>query len=540
MTTRAMAKDRIYLYDTTLRDGAQTQGVDFSVADKRLVAQMLDTLGIDYVEGGWPGANPTDTEFFADPPALTGARFTAFGMTKRAGRSASNDPGLAPLLSSSAPAICVVGKSWDYHVETALGVSLDENLDAISETVEAIVAAGKEALFDAEHFFDGFKARRDYAIACVNAALGSGARWAVLCDTNGGTLPHEVERIVRDVSEIAPGDKLGIHAHNDTGMAVANSLAAIRGGARHVQGTLNGLGERCGNANLVTLIPNLMLKPELAEQYETGVTREALATLTHVSQQFDDLMNRLPDRHAPYVGDAAFAHKGGLHVSAIRKNPDTYEHVPPESVGNARKILVSDQSGRATILSHLSRLALDHDADHPRVAELLDYVKEREAAGYAYDTAEASFEILARRRLTGLDDYFKVETYRVAVENRFNALGERITVTEATLKITAGGETTLIAAEGDGPVHALDQALRKSLTVYAEPVSDLRLENFKVRILNTGTEAITRALIESIDKDGERWFTVGVSPNIIDASFEALLDAFRFKLMKWAGVRKPS
>jgi len=527
-----MSKDRLYIYDTTLRDGAQTQGVDFSVADKRLIAEMLDRLGVDYIEGGWPGANPTDTEFFASPPRCARAKLTAFGMTKRAGRSAANDPGLAPLLKSNAPALCVVGKSWDYQVETALGVTLEENLDAIGDTITAIVAAGKEAMLDAEHFFDGYKARRDYALACLHAALDAGARWVVLCDTNGGTLPNEVEEIVRAVAQTAPGERLGVHAHNDTGNAVANSLAAIRGGVRQVQGTLNGLGERCGNANLTTLIPTLALKPAFADAFETTIAPEALAQLTAVSHQFDDLLNRTPDAHAPYVGASAFAHKGGLHVSAIRKDPRTYEHVPPETVGNARRILVSDQSGRATILSHLERLGLVENPKDPAVLELLDLVKEREAMGYAYDSAEASFELLARSRLTDMPRFFHVESFRVAVERRYNAVGDRVTVAEATVKVTTDGRTTLTAAEGDGPVHALDQALRGSLTAYADALADFRLENFKVRILNTGTEAVTRALIEGIDSHGAGWFTVGVSSNIIDASFQALVDSIRFKLLK--------
>ncbi len=393
-----MARERLYLFDTTLRDGAQTQGVDFSVHDKRQIAAALDGIGIDYVEGGWPGANPTDTAFFADPPALTHAKLVAFGMTKRSGRSTANDPGLAAVLGARAPASCLVGKSWDFHVDVALGISLDENLALIKESIAAATKQG-EALFDAEHFFDGYKANRQFTLACITTALEAGARWVVLCDTNGGTLPHEVEHIVGEVAKRIPGDRIGIHAHNDTENAVANTLAAIRAGARQVQGTLNGLGERCGNANLVSLIPTLMLKDDYATRFETGIAPDALHQITHVSRLLDELLNRAPNRHAAYVGDAAFAHKGGLHVSAVEKDPRTYEHVPPEKVGNQRHILVSDQAGRSNILSRLRDAGIEVDPKHPKLGQLLDEVKEREFNGYAYDGAEASFELLARRMI---------------------------------------------------------------------------------------------------------------------------------------------
>src|SRR5216683_1708080 len=334
-----MAKERIYLFDTTLRDGAQTQGVDFSVQDKHTIAHALDRVGIDYVEGGWPGANPTDTSFFAVPPALKQAKLIAFGMTKRPGRSAGNDPGLAQVLGAKAAGTCLVGKGWDFHVTLALGISLEQNLDLIRESIAAAVARGGEAMFDAEHFFDGYKAKPDYALACLKTAEAAGARWIVLCDTNGGTLPHEVERIVGEVVKEVPGEKLGIHAHNDTENAVANSLAAVRAGVRQVQGTLNGLGERCGNANLVSLIPSLMLKMG----FETGVSQAGLKKLTHLSRLLDESLNRAPNRHAAYVGEAAFAHKGGLHVSAVEKDSRSYEHIDPATIGNRRHVVVSDQ-----------------------------------------------------------------------------------------------------------------------------------------------------------------------------------------------------
>jgi 2-isopropylmalate synthase len=530
-----MTNERLYLFDTTLRDGQQTPGIDFSLEDKRLIARMLDELGIDYVEGGYPGANPTDTAFFAER-RTSRAKFTAFGMTRRAGRSAANDPGLRDLLAAQADAICFVAKAWDYHVRVALGCSNEENLAGIRDSVEAATAAGREVLLDCEHFFDGFKANRDYALACARTALEAGARWAVLCDTNGGTLPEEVEAIVRAVTEVVPGERLGIHAHDDTGQAVANSLAAVRAGARHIQGALNGLGERCGNADLVTLIPTLMLKPAYAERFETGVTPEGLKSLTHVSRAFDELLNRAPNRQAPYVGSSAFATKAGIHASAILKEPETYEHVPPEAVGNARRVLVSDQAGRSNLIAELQRVGIAVPRDDPRIDTLLAEIKDREAEGYAYDGADASLELLARRRLGAVPDYFRVESFRVNVERRHNAVGRLVTVSEAVVKVRIGDEVRMSVAEGNGPVNALDLALRKDLGELSPLIDDLELVDYKVRILNGGTGAVTRVLIESRDGAGDRWFTVGVSPNIVDASFEALLDALTYKLLKANGA----
>ncbi len=525
-------KERLYLFDTTLRDGAQTQGVDFGVEDKIRIAETLDTLGIDYVEGGWPGANPTDTAFFSEKRGLKSARMTAFGMTKRVGRSADNDPGLAALFDAESDAVCLVAKTWDHQVTLALGCSLDENLDAIRESVKAITKHDREPMIDCEHFFDGYKANPDYAISCAKAALEAGARWVVLCDTNGGTLPHEIEAIVLAVAEHIPGDHLGIHTHNDTDNAVANTLAAIRAGVRQVQGTLNGLGERCGNANMVSLLPTLMLKPEYADRFETGVSMENLAQLTHVSRLLDEILNRTPNKHQPYVGASAFAHKGGLHVSAVQKDPATYEHVPPESVGNKRRILVSDQAGRSNVLAQLEGAGIEVDAQDPRIKRLVDEVKEREFLGYAYDGAEASFELLARRALGEVPHYFDVQGFRVMVERRHNALGELVTISEATVKVSVDGVSIMSAGEGNGPVNALDQALRKDLGKYSSWLEDLRLADFKVRILTSGTEAVTRVMIESVDGDGARWSTVGVSPNIVDASFQALMDSITYKLLR--------
>jgi 2-isopropylmalate synthase len=521
---------RIHLYDTTLRDGAQTQGVDFSVADKIAIAQELDRLGIDYVEGGWPGANPTDDGFFAAPPRLTRARLTAFGMTRRPGRSVANDPGLNAVLDAECGAVCLVGKTWDFHVDVALGIAREENVTLIRESVAAARARKGEALFDAEHFFDGYKANPAYALSCIEAAAEAGARWIVLCDTNGGTLPHEVEAIVAEVASRIPGERLGIHSHDDTGNAVANSLAAVRAGARMIQGTLNGLGERCGNANLVTLLPTLMLKLGC----ETGVTAEGLRRLTAVSRFLDERLNRAPDRHAAYVGENAFAHKGGLHVSAVEKDPSSYEHVDPAAVGNERRILVSDQAGRSNVLARLREVGIDVDPRDPRIGGLVDLLKRREYEGYAYDGAEASFELLARRVLDEVPDHFRLISFRVIDERRWNARGELITLSEATIKVEAGGETVMTVADGNGPVNALDVALRKALTPRHPVLADMRLVDYKVRILTPGegTKAVTRVMIESADGQGNRWTTVGVSANVIDASYNALHDAITYRLYR--------
>jgi 2-isopropylmalate synthase len=524
-------KERLYLFDTTLRDGAQTNGVDFTLADKVAIAQMLDAFGLDYIEGGYPGANPTDTQLFAQPRKLD-ARFTAFGMTRRPGRSFSNDPGIAALLEAEADAICFVAKAWDYHVRVALETTPEENLASIRDSVRAAKARGREVLVDCEHFFDGYKASADYALACARAAYDEGARWVVLCDTNGGTLPHEVEAIVGEVAQNIPGDHIGIHAHNDTEQAVANSLAAVRAGARQIQGTINGLGERCGNANLVSIIPTLKLKPEFAQKFEIGISDAKLKNLVHLSHTLDEMLNRAPDRHAPYVGMSAFATKAGIHASAIVKEPATYEHVDPETVGNRRRLLVSDQSGRSNLLAELERIGIAVEKEDPRLVRLLDEVKEREALGYAYEAADASFELLARRTLGAVPDYFNVERFDVNVEQRYNAVGRRVTVSMAVVKVKVGNETLISAAEGDGPVHALDLALRKDLGKYQQYIEGLELSDYRVRILNSGTEAVTRVLIESQDETGERWTTVGVSSNIIDASFQALMDSIVYKLVR--------
>jgi 2-isopropylmalate synthase len=529
-----MSKERLYLFDTTLRDGAQTTGVDFSLEDKRLIAKTLDELGVDYIEGGYPGANVTDTELFAADPGLTHATFTAFGMTKRAGRSIANDPGFQATLQAKAGAVCLVAKAWDYHVRVALGITNEENLEGVAQSVEAVAKAKREPMIDCEHFFDGWKGNRAYALAVATAAYKSGARWVVLCDTNGGTLPHEIAEIVAEVTKHVPGTHLGIHTHNDTENAVANTLAAVRAGARQIQGALNGLGERCGNANLVSIIPTLLLKSEFADRFATQVTPERLARLTHASRLLDEILNRAPNRQAPYVGEAAFATKAGIHASAILKEPATYEHVVPETVGNRRRVLVSDQAGKSNLIHELERLGIPLGKEDARVMRLLDEVKAREAVGYAYEGADASFELLARRLLGEVPAFFKVDSFRVMVEKRHNAKGELVTVSEASVKVFIDGDEEPLwsVAEGNGPVNALDQALRKDLGRYQRHIKDVELVDYKVRILTGGTEAITRVLVESRDiSTGERWFTVGVSPNIVDASFEALIDSITYKLL---------
>lgn len=535
-----MTRERLTLFDTTLRDGQQSQGVDFSVDDKIRIAEGLDALGIDYVEGGWPGANPTDSAFFTVAPKLRRATLTAFGMTKRSGRSASNDEVLAGVVNANTPAVCLVGKTHDFQVATALGIPLEENVENIATSIRFLKARGREALFDAEHFFDGYKANPAYALDCLRAALHAGAAWVVLCDTNGGTLPAEVGRIVGEVIAAGiPGRRLGIHTHDDTGNAVANTLAAIDAGARQIQGTLNGLGERCGNANLVTLIPTLLLKEPYASRFETGIARDRLPELARLSRLLDDILNRVPNRAAPYVGTSAFTHKAGLHASAILKDPSTYEHVPPEAVGNARVIPMSNQAGLSNLRERLAKAGIDVAAGDPRLAEILAEVKAREDRGFAYDGASASFELLARATLGRLPKFFEVERYRVTVERRPGPKGTPVTVSEAVVVARFGQERVMSVSEShdpvthadQGPVNALSRALAKDLGPYQPYIADMKLVDFRVRITSGGTEAVTRVLIESADGRGRRWSTVGVSANIVDASFQALQDAIFWKLL---------
>ncbi len=535
-----MTRERLYLYDTTLRDGQQTQGVAFSADEKTRIGTALDALGIDYIEGGWPGANPTDSEYFERAPKFKTAIFTAFGMTKRAGRSAANDDVLAAVLNANTPAVCLVGKTHDFHVTTALGISLDENLDNIRDSIAHIVAQKREALFDCEHFFDGYKSNPEYAIKTAKAAYDAGARWVVLCDTNGGALPAQIHAATKAIIDAGvPGDHIGIHTHNDTEHAIANSLAAIDAGARQVQGTLNGLGERCGNANLTTLIPTLLLKEPYKSLYDTQVTDDGLHSLTQLSRMLDDILNRVPFKQAAYVGASAFAHKAGLHASAILKDPTTYEHIRPEIVGNQRIVPMSNQAGQSNLRERLAKAGLSVEKGDPRLAQILDEVKLREDQGYAYDSAQASFELLARKVLGQMPQFFDIKRYRVTVERRKNKYNKMVSVSEAVVVAKIGDQKVLSVSESidahgadRGPVHALATALAKDLGPYQAPIDAMSLVDFKVRITNGGTDAVTRVIIEYKDEQGNHWSTVGASANIVDASFEALLDAINWKLIR--------
>ena len=471
-----MTDDRVYFFDTTLRDGAQTQGVDFNPVDKEFIARELDRVGMDYIEGGWPGANPTDDDFFSNLPPLKRSKLVAFGMTRRPGRSTENDPGLTALISAGTQSVCMVGKSWDLHVDVALKINRDENVTMISDSVR--YAAGKldEVIFDAEHFFDGYKSNSEFALRCVMAAYDAGARWVVLCDTNGGTLPHEIEEIVAEVCKQVPGKHIGIHTHDDTGNAVANSLAAVRAGARQVQGTLNGLGERCGNANLISIIPTLVLKMD----YETNVHAGDLEKLTHLSRMVDERLNRAPNRGAPYVGESAFAHKGGLHVSAVEKDPRTYEHIDPDVVGNERRVLVSDLAGRSSVAHKAEQFGIDMTDRADELATVLSEIKQLESSGFQFEGAEASLELLMRKDLKKKTRFFRLVEFRVIDEKPSEDEHSR---SEASVRIEGpDGKPEHTVASGNGPVNALDSALRKALNAFfevlaAHTIADLEFAN---------------------------------------------------------------
>ena len=534
-----MTKERLYLFDTTLRDGQQTQGVQFSTTEKIQIANALDALGVDHIEGGWPGANPTDSAFFDEAPK-TRATMTAFGMTKRNGISAENDDVLAAVINANTPAVCLVGKTHEFHVKTALGITLDENTNNIARSFAYLKQKRREAIFDAEHFFDGFKANPDYALEAIKAAFNNGARWIALCDTNGGTLPADVGRITAEVIKAGfPGDHLGIHTHNDTENAVACSLAAVDAGARQIQGTLNGLGERCGNANLTSIIPILLLKEPYASKFETGVPDDALAQITRTSRMLDEILNRVPQKQAAFVGSSAFAHKAGLHASAILKDPTTYEHIEPSLVGNARVIPMSNQAGQSNLRLRLNGAGIEVAAKDPALGRILDRIKEREADGYSYDTAQASFELLAREELGLMPNLFEVKRYRVTIERRKNKRDQMVSLSEAVVVVKIDGEKKFSVSESmdetgsdRGPVNALAKALAKDLGKYQSMIDDMHLVDFKVRITQGGVEAATRVIIDYEDGQGNRWSTVGVSPNIVDASFEALLDGIRWKILR--------
>ncbi|MBF0143854.1 MAG: citramalate synthase [Magnetococcales bacterium] len=521
------ADARLFLYDTTLRDGAQSEDVLFSLEDKLRILERLDALGIDYVEGGWPGAIPKDGLFFKEAmrQPLRHARLVVFGSTAKPGVPVAADGVLADLLAAGTGAVCIFGKSWDLHVQRALGISLEANLALIHDSVRYLKSRSDIVFFDAEHFFDGYKANPEYALKSLGAARDAGAEALILCDTNGGTLVDEVARMTR--AALALGAPLGIHCHNDSGLAVANSLAAVVAGAVQVQGTVNGLGERCGNTDLLSVIPNLMLKMGR----RTGLERERLRELTPLSRFVNELANRPPQRNQPFVGSSAFTHKAGVHASAVLKDPVTYEHLSPELLGNRRRIPVSEQSGRSNLVAKFQEFGIDDvRASDPRVGELLAEVKELELKGYQFDGAEASFELRARRALGQVPDYFELRGFRVIDERRLWSDQSRVPGAEATVKVRVAGQTEHLVAEGQGPVDALMKALTKALGRYYPGIDEIALTDFKVRILDgKGTQAVVRVLIEWRDRQ-RSWGTVGVSDHIIAASYDAMVDAVVFKL----------
>jgi 2-isopropylmalate synthase len=524
--------DHVETYDTTLRDGSQQVGLQFTVADKLRVTRLLDDLGVDVVEGGWPGSNPKDAEYFARACELPWkhATLAAFGATRRPGRGADDDPNLNALLDSKAPIVTLVGKSWDLHVTETLRTTLDENLAMVADSVAHMVAAGRRVAFDAEHFFDGHTADQAYALAVVQAAAAAGADTVVLCDTNGGSLPTVVGRVVREVTAaLPPGVRIGVHFHDDSACAVANSLVAVEAGARHVQGAANGYGERCGNADLFAIVAGLELKQGLKL-----LPQDRLAALTATAHAIAELANLPPDHRQPYVGTAAFATKAGLHASAIARRPDAYSHVDPDRVGNRARVLVSELAGRSNVLAKAGELGLDLDADPALGARVLDRVKELEHRGYAFEVADASFELLVRRERGQLEAPFTLEGYRVLVERTPDGTD----VSEATVRLVADGERVIAVGEGVGPVHALDQALRRALAARHPELEAVRLVDYKVRILDgrAGTRAVTRVLVTSADADGE-WTTVGVSDDIVTASWEALADGLHYGLLR---ARRPA
>ncbi len=525
---------KVEIYDTTLRDGSQGEGINFSVYDKLQIAKKLDELGVHYIEGGWPGSNPKDASFFKEVKkiSLSKAKISAFGSTRKANVKVEEDRNVRLLLEAETPVVAVFGKSWTLHVREALKTTLEENLRMIDDTVSYLSGRGLEVFYDAEHFFDGFKDDPEYALKTLKVAWEAGAKALVLCDTNGGALPFEVEEIIDRVWNYFGGSQvvLGIHAHNDSGVAVANTLVAVRKGALHVQGTINGLGERCGNANLCTVLPNLQLKMGYR-----ALDDENLRKLTEVAHFVYEIANLKPNDYDPYVGKSAFAHKGGIHASAMLRNPRTYEHIPPESVGNRRKILVSEQAGRSNVIHRAKEMGIEIDPQDPRLFELVQKIKEAENYGYQYEGADASFEILLRNTLGEDIDLFSTKGFRVIVEKR----EEGETVTEATVKLEVEDEIAHTVAEGDGPVHALDNALRKALKQYFPHLERMKLTDYKVRVLNEkeGTAAKIRVLIQTSDGEKE-WGTVGVSTNIIEASWNALIDSIKYGLWKAISQKK--
>jgi 2-isopropylmalate synthase len=531
--------NRIWIYDTTLRDGTQREGLSVSLEDKLRIARQLDRLGVPFIEGGWPGANPKDVQFFwqLQEEPLKQAEVVAFCSTRRPHVSAAEDPLLQAILAAGTRWVTIFGKSWDLHVTEGLKCGLEENLEMIRDTITYLRSQGRRVIYDAEHWFDGYKHNRDYALKTLAAAIASGAEWLVLCDTNGGTLPHEVSEIVRHVVAEVQGcmgaeenvPQIGIHTHNDSDTAVANAIAAVMEGAKMVQGTINGYGERCGNANLCSLIPNLQLK--LGYQCLADVQ---LPQLTEASRFVSEVVNLAPDEHAPFVGRSAFAHKGGIHVSAVERNPLTYEHIQPEQIGNRRRIVISDQAGISNVVAKARTFGIELDKHNPKARQILQRLKELESEGYQFEAAEASFDLLMREALGKRQQFFEIKGFQVhcdLVEGRTN------TNALATVKLTVNGQDILEAAEGNGPVAALDRALRKALVNFYPQIAQFELSDYKVRILDghSGTAAKTRVLVES--KNGhQRWTTVGVSPNILEASYQAVVEGLEYGLMLHVSV----
>ncbi|GAB7389053.1 citramalate synthase [Bacillaceae bacterium] len=515
---------KVFVYDTTLRDGTQGEGISLSVDDKLKIAAKLDEFGIDYIEGGWPGSNPKDMEFFARVKELKlkHAKITAFGSTRRAGIRAEEDQNLRLILDSGVQAVAIFGKSWDFHVEHALETTLEENLRMIYDSIRFLKENGLEVIYDAEHFFDGYKHNPDYAMATIKEALEAGADWITLCDTNGGSLPTEISAIVEKVcAELqAP---VGIHCHNDAELGVANTLAAVTAGARLVQGTINGYGERCGNANLISVIPNLQLKMNYR-----CIPDEQMAQLTNVSRYVHEIANVVPPNNQPFVGISSFAHKGGIHVSAILKAPETYEHIRPEQVGNERRVLISELSGQSNLLFKAKQFNIDLSKDDPQSRKIVQKIKEMEHKGYSYEGAEASFELLLREGLGEIKEVFTLESFKILVEKT----AEESIKSEAIVKLRVNGELVHTAAEGNGPVNALDNALRKALESYFPSIRDMYLSDYKVRVLDEkdATASKVRVLIES-SNGKDKWSTVGVSENIIEASWDALIESMRYALL---------
>ncbi|MEH1839137.1 MAG: citramalate synthase [Nostoc sp.] len=536
MTTNS--SPQLWLYDTTLRDGTQREGLSVSIEDKLRIARRLDQLGIPFIEGGWPGANPKDVQFFwqlqEDPLKL--AEIVAFCSTRRPNSTAATEPMLQDILAAGTRWVTIFGKSWDLHVTTSLKTTLEENLAMIRDTIEYLRSQGRRIIYDAEHWFDGYKHNRDYALQTLEAAIASGAEWLVLCDTNGGTLPHEISQIVKDVvgmtgelgtgkdSSQSPVPQIGIHTHNDSEMAVANAIAAVMAGAKMVQGTINGYGERCGNANLCSLIPNLQLKLGYS-----CITEDQLTQLTEASRFVSEVVNLAPDEHAPFVGLSAFAHKGGIHVSAVERNPLTYEHIQPEQVGNHRRIVISEQSGLSNVLAKARSFGIDLDQLKVQAKQILRRLKDLESEGFQFEAAEASFALLMHEALGGRQKFFEVKGFQVHCDL---IEGKEASNALATVKLAVDGKNILEAAEGNGPVAALDAALRKALVNFYPQIATFDLTDYKVRILNghTGTAAKTRVLVES-GNGRQRWTTLGVSTNILEASYQAVVEGLEYGLL---------